>query len=74
MWAGDGAAYPLGLTPTPAPLTENSETCLSLRSPSQITNNTTSRHLKGSPPVDYELTYFLEAALQSAYVANLKKG
>uniref|UniRef100_A0A452UAT6 Tetratricopeptide repeat protein 7A n=2 Tax=Ursus maritimus TaxID=29073 RepID=A0A452UAT6_URSMA len=40
----------------------------------KITNNTTSRHLKGSPPVDYELTYFLEAALQSAYVANLKKG
>uniref|UniRef100_A0A673SLI0 Tetratricopeptide repeat domain 7A n=1 Tax=Suricata suricatta TaxID=37032 RepID=A0A673SLI0_SURSU len=40
----------------------------------KITNNTTSRHLKGSPPVDYELTYFLEAALQSAYVTNLKKG
>lgn len=42
--------------------------------PSQVTNNTTSRHLKGSHPVDYELTYFLEAALQSAYVTNLKKG
>uniref|UniRef100_A0ABI7X4J8 Tetratricopeptide repeat protein 7 N-terminal domain-containing protein n=2 Tax=Felis catus TaxID=9685 RepID=A0ABI7X4J8_FELCA len=40
----------------------------------KITNNTTSRHLKGSHPVDYELTYFLEAALQSAYVTNLKKG
>uniref|UniRef100_G3T121 Tetratricopeptide repeat protein 7A n=1 Tax=Loxodonta africana TaxID=9785 RepID=G3T121_LOXAF len=37
-------------------------------------NNTTSRHLKGSHSVDYELTYFLEAALQSAYVTNLKKG
>lgn len=40
----------------------------------KITNNSTSRHLKGSHPVDYELTYFLEAALQSAYVTNLKKG
>ncbi|XP_046517698.1 tetratricopeptide repeat protein 7A isoform X4 [Equus quagga] len=40
----------------------------------KITNNTTSRHLKGSHPLDYELTYFLEAALQSAYVTNLKKG
>ncbi|XP_027959731.1 tetratricopeptide repeat protein 7A isoform X2 [Eumetopias jubatus] len=40
----------------------------------KITNNTTARHLKGSHPVDYELTYFLEAALQSAYVTNLKKG
>ncbi|GAB5569596.1 tetratricopeptide repeat protein 7A isoform X3 [Prionailurus iriomotensis] len=40
----------------------------------KITNNTTSRRLKGSHPVDYELTYFLEAALQSAYVTNLKKG
>ncbi|XP_036922429.1 tetratricopeptide repeat protein 7A isoform X1 [Sturnira hondurensis] len=40
----------------------------------KVTNNTTSRHLKGSHPVDYELTYFLEAALQSAYVTNLKKG
>uniref|UniRef100_A0A2K5IGM5 Tetratricopeptide repeat protein 7A n=1 Tax=Colobus angolensis palliatus TaxID=336983 RepID=A0A2K5IGM5_COLAP len=37
-------------------------------------NNSTSRHLKGCHPVDYELTYFLEAALQSAYVKNLKKG
>ncbi|XP_045436668.1 tetratricopeptide repeat protein 7A isoform X5 [Pipistrellus kuhlii] len=40
----------------------------------KVANNTTSRHLKGSHPVDYELTYFLEAALQSAYVTNLKKG
>ncbi|XP_064350591.1 tetratricopeptide repeat protein 7A isoform X3 [Camelus dromedarius] len=40
----------------------------------KITSNITSRHLKGSHPVDYELTYFLEAALQSAYVTNLKKG
>ncbi|XP_055395989.1 tetratricopeptide repeat protein 7A isoform X2 [Bubalus kerabau] len=40
----------------------------------KVTSNTTSRHLKGSHPVDYELTYFLEAALQSAYVTNLKKG
>ncbi|KAK2507977.1 hypothetical protein MC885_006068, partial [Smutsia gigantea] len=40
----------------------------------KITNNTTSRHLKGSNPADYELSYFLEAALQSAYVTNLKKG
>ncbi|XP_036728948.1 tetratricopeptide repeat protein 7A isoform X4 [Balaenoptera musculus] len=40
----------------------------------KITSNTTSRHLKVSHPVDYELTYFLEAALQSAYVTNLKKG
>ncbi|XP_037662914.1 tetratricopeptide repeat protein 7A isoform X2 [Choloepus didactylus] len=40
----------------------------------KTTNNSTSRHLKISHPVDYELTYFLEAALQSAYVTNLKKG
>ncbi|XP_012494323.1 PREDICTED: tetratricopeptide repeat protein 7A isoform X2 [Propithecus coquereli] len=40
----------------------------------KTTNNITSRHLKGSHPVDHELTYFLEAALQSAYVKNLKKG
>ncbi|KAI5125249.1 tetratricopeptide repeat protein 7A isoform X1 [Manis pentadactyla] len=40
----------------------------------KITNNTTSRQLKGSNPVDYELSYFLEAALQSAYVTNLRKG
>uniref|UniRef100_A0A2K6U284 Tetratricopeptide repeat domain 7A n=1 Tax=Saimiri boliviensis boliviensis TaxID=39432 RepID=A0A2K6U284_SAIBB len=40
----------------------------------KTTNNSTSRHLKGFHPVDYELTYFLEAALQSAYVKNLKKG
>uniref|UniRef100_A0A8C0SA79 Tetratricopeptide repeat protein 7A n=2 Tax=Canis lupus familiaris TaxID=9615 RepID=A0A8C0SA79_CANLF len=50
-------------------------TVLVVRGPAgEITNNTTSRHLKGSHPVDYELTYFLEAALQSAYVTNLKKG
>ncbi|XP_004699812.1 tetratricopeptide repeat protein 7A [Echinops telfairi] len=40
----------------------------------KTTNSTTTRHLKGSQPADYELTYFLEAALQSAYVTNLKKG
>ncbi|XP_021564535.1 tetratricopeptide repeat protein 7A isoform X1 [Carlito syrichta] len=40
----------------------------------KTTNNSASRHLKGFHPVDYELTYFLEAALQSAYVKNLKKG
>lgn len=40
----------------------------------KVTSSSTSRHLKGSPQVDYELTYFLEAALQSAYVTNLKKG
>ncbi|XP_004686282.1 PREDICTED: tetratricopeptide repeat protein 7A isoform X1 [Condylura cristata] len=40
----------------------------------KVTNNSTSRHLKGPPPVDFELTYFLEAALQSAFVTNLKKG
>uniref|UniRef100_H0VKU5 Tetratricopeptide repeat domain 7A n=1 Tax=Cavia porcellus TaxID=10141 RepID=H0VKU5_CAVPO len=37
-------------------------------------NNSASRHLKSSHQADYELTYFLEAALQSAYVKNLKKG
>lgn len=42
--------------------------------PSQTMNNSTSRHLKGSHLAEYELTYFLEAALQSAYVKNLKKG
>ncbi|XP_057620563.1 tetratricopeptide repeat protein 7A isoform X2 [Chionomys nivalis] len=40
----------------------------------KTSNNSASRHLKGSPSADYELTYFLEAALQSAYVKNLKKG
>lgn len=40
----------------------------------KTSNNSTSRHLKGSLSVDYELSYFLEAALQSAYVKNLKKG
>lgn len=63
-----------GLTLTPAPCLGMLRQWLSLCSPSQITNNTTSRHLKGSHPLDYELTYFLEAALQSAYVTNLKKG
>ncbi|XP_060610401.2 tetratricopeptide repeat protein 7A [Anolis sagrei] len=38
--------------------------------------NTHSRGVKGGhgPPLDFELTYFLEAALQSAYVAHLKRG
>ncbi|XP_006524265.1 tetratricopeptide repeat protein 7A isoform X3 [Mus musculus] len=40
----------------------------------KTSNNSTSRHLKGSLSPDYELSYFLEAALQSAYVKNLKKG
>ncbi|XP_062065378.1 tetratricopeptide repeat protein 7A isoform X1 [Lepus europaeus] len=40
----------------------------------KTTSTSTSRHLKGSHLADYELTYFLEAALQSAYVKNLKKG
>ncbi|KAM5293309.1 tetratricopeptide repeat protein 7A isoform 2-T2 [Ctenodactylus gundi] len=40
----------------------------------KTTTSSTSRHLKGPHPADYELTYFLEAALQSAYVKNLKKG
>lgn len=53
---------------------QNSGTVAFSLFPSQVTNNNTSRHLKGSHPVDYELTYFLEAALQSAYVTNLKKG
>lgn len=63
-----------GLTLASAPQPQNFEQWLSLCSLSQIANYTTSRHLKGSHPVDYELTYFLEAALQSAYVTNLKKG
>ncbi|XP_028927981.1 tetratricopeptide repeat protein 7A isoform X2 [Ornithorhynchus anatinus] len=40
-------------------------------------NGTNARHVKGSSggaAPDFELTFFLEAALQSAYVANLKKG
>ncbi|XP_019340886.1 tetratricopeptide repeat protein 7A isoform X3 [Alligator mississippiensis] len=39
-------------------------------------NNTHSRSIKGSSMTfsDFELPYFLEAALQSAYVAHLKKG
>uniref|UniRef100_A0A7M4G107 Tetratricopeptide repeat protein 7A n=1 Tax=Crocodylus porosus TaxID=8502 RepID=A0A7M4G107_CROPO len=39
-------------------------------------NNTHSRGIKGSSMTfsDFELPYFLEAALQSAYVAHLKKG
>ncbi|XP_055972954.1 tetratricopeptide repeat protein 7A [Sorex fumeus] len=40
----------------------------------KVSSNSTSRPLKGSPPADFELSYFLEAALQSAYVTNLKKG
>ncbi|XP_021073379.1 tetratricopeptide repeat protein 7A isoform X2 [Mus pahari] len=40
----------------------------------KTSNNSTSRHLKGGLSADYELSYFLEAALQSAYVKNLKKG
>ncbi|XP_010156811.1 PREDICTED: tetratricopeptide repeat protein 7A, partial [Eurypyga helias] len=39
-------------------------------------NNTHSRSIKGSNVTysEYELSYFLEAALQSAYVTHLKKG
>ncbi|XP_025915270.1 tetratricopeptide repeat protein 7A isoform X2 [Apteryx rowi] len=39
-------------------------------------NNTHSRSIKGSNVTysEFELSYFLEAALQSAYVAHLKKG
>ncbi|XP_068795698.1 tetratricopeptide repeat protein 7A isoform X2 [Struthio camelus] len=39
-------------------------------------NNTHSRNIKGSNVTysEFELSYFLEAALQSAYVARLKKG
>ncbi|XP_070788441.1 tetratricopeptide repeat protein 7A [Pituophis catenifer annectens] len=39
-------------------------------------NNTHTRSLKGShmSSLDFELPYFLEAALQSAYVAHLKRG
>ncbi|XP_071595517.1 tetratricopeptide repeat protein 7A isoform X4 [Heliangelus exortis] len=39
-------------------------------------NNTHSRSLKGSNVTysEFELSYFLEAALQSAYVTHLKKG
>lgn len=40
----------------------------------KVTSSATPRHLKGAHPVDYELSYFLEAALQSNYVTNLKKG
>lgn len=44
--------------------------------PSQILNNTHSRSIKGSSMTysEFELSYFLEAALQSAYVTHLKKG
>ncbi|XP_035747156.1 tetratricopeptide repeat protein 7A, partial [Egretta garzetta] len=39
-------------------------------------NNTHSRNIKGSNVTysEFELSYFLEAALQSAYVTHLKKG
>ncbi|XP_052538412.1 tetratricopeptide repeat protein 7A isoform X2 [Tympanuchus pallidicinctus] len=39
-------------------------------------NNTHSRNMKGSNTTysEFELSYFLEAALQSAYVTHLKKG
>ncbi|KAG8123170.1 putative Tetratricopeptide repeat protein [Naja naja] len=39
-------------------------------------NNTHTRSIKGSniSSLDFELPYFLEAALQSAYVAHLKRG
>ncbi|XP_069464526.1 tetratricopeptide repeat protein 7A [Ambystoma mexicanum] len=41
----------------------------------KLTSGTPSRYLKNNTlPQDFELTYFLEAALQSAYVAHLKKG
>ncbi|XP_078505784.1 tetratricopeptide repeat protein 7A [Lissotriton helveticus] len=41
----------------------------------KLSSGTPSRHLKSSvSSQDFELTYFLEAALQSAYVAHLKKG
>lgn len=44
--------------------------------PSQTLNNTHSRSIKGSNVTysEFELSYFLEAALQSAYVTHLKKG
>ncbi|XP_074142871.1 tetratricopeptide repeat protein 7A [Sminthopsis crassicaudata] len=42
----------------------------------KTTNNIHQRGLKSNNPTlpEFELTYFLEAALQSAYVANLRKG
>ncbi|XP_031806299.1 tetratricopeptide repeat protein 7A isoform X6 [Sarcophilus harrisii] len=42
----------------------------------KTTNNIHQRGLKSNNPAlpEFELTYFLEAALQSAYVANLRKG
>ncbi|KFO92172.1 Tetratricopeptide repeat protein 7A, partial [Buceros rhinoceros silvestris] len=42
----------------------------------KILNNTHSRSIKGSSMTysEFELSYFLEAALQSAYVTHLKKG
>lgn len=70
---GGHGAVCAGADLAPAPLPPNFETVPPFSVPLQVTNNT-SRHLKGSHPVDYELTYFLEAALQSAYVTNLKKG
>lgn len=44
--------------------------------PLQVLNNTHSRSIKGSSMTysEFELSYFLEAALQSAYVTHLKKG
>lgn len=68
-WGSWGRGVVTGLA-----VPQNSGTVAFSLFPSQVTNNNTSRHLKGSHPVDYELTYFLEAALQSAYVTNLKKG
>lgn len=79
QWGGWGRGVVMGCLglgrPSPQlPSLRTWKQWLSLCSLSQITNNSTSRHLKGSHPIDYELTYFLEAALQSAYVTNLKKG
>lgn len=70
---GRGAAHAWAV-PQHGPAALDSETGASSMLSPQVTNNTTSRHLKGYHPVDYELTFFLEAALQSAYVTNLKKG
>ncbi|KAK2535684.1 tetratricopeptide repeat protein 7A-like [Columba guinea] len=44
--------------------------------PAETLNNTHSRSIKGSNVTysEFELSYFLEAALQSAYVTHLKKG
>ncbi|XP_030051679.1 tetratricopeptide repeat protein 7A isoform X1 [Microcaecilia unicolor] len=41
----------------------------------KLTNPAPTRHVKSSTSChDFELSYFLEAALQNAYVAHLKKG